>query len=48
MSNQIFASAQVAPGKDGSADKPKEAPPGDQPTVRPDQKPVEVAPVPKS
>lgn len=48
MPSQMFASAQVAPGKDGSADKPKEAPPAGQPATQPDQKPAEVAPAPKS
>jgi hypothetical protein len=48
MFNKMSASAQVAPGKHGAADTPKEAPPADQPTIRPDQKPAEVAPAPKS
>jgi hypothetical protein len=47
MFNKMSASAQVAPGKHGSADTPKEAPLGDQPTIRPDQKRAEVAPAPK-
>jgi hypothetical protein len=48
MSFKKFSTAQNAPAKDGSADKPKEAAPAGQPTVRPDQKPAEVAPAPKS
>ncbi len=48
MSNKLFASAPVAPDKDGSADKSREALPADQPTVRPGQKPAAVAPVSKS
>jgi len=44
MSFKNFSSAQDAPGKDGSADKSKEALPAEQPTTQPDQKPAEVAP----
>jgi hypothetical protein len=43
-----FSPSQNAPGKDGSADKPKETSPAGEPTVQPDQKPAVVAPAPKS
>ncbi len=45
---QKFSSAQNAPGKDGSADKPKETSPASQPTSKPGEKPAVVAPAPKS
>lgn len=48
MSFKKFSSAQNAPGKDGAADKPKEASPAVQPAVQPDPKPAEVAPARKS
>ncbi len=48
MSFKKFSSAQNAPGKDGSAAKPKEAAPAEQPTKQPatqsDQKPAEGTP----
>lgn len=46
MSFKKFSSAQNAPGKVGSADKPKEATPAGQPKTQPDQKSAE--PTPKS
>jgi len=48
MSFKKFSSAQNAPGKDGSADKSKEASPAEQAKTRPDQKAAEVASAPKS
>lgn len=48
MSFKKFSSAQDAPDKGGSADKPKEAPLPGQPATQPDQKPAEVAPAPKT
>lgn len=48
MSYKTFSSAQSAPGKHGSADTSKKAPPAGQPETQPDQKPAEVAPAPKS
>ena len=48
MSYKNFSLAQNAPGKEGSADKSKEAPPAGDPTTQPNQKPAEVAPAPKS
>jgi hypothetical protein len=47
MSYKTF-SVQSTPGKQGSAETPKEAPPAGQPDTQPDQKPAEVAPAPKS
>ena len=43
-----FSSAQNAPAKDASADKPKETSPASQPTTKPDEKPAVVTPAPKS
>lgn len=48
MSYKIISAAQNAPGKEGSDDKSKQAPPAGEPTTQPDQKPAEVAPAPKS
>ena len=48
MSFKKFSAAQESPRKDAAADKPKEALPANQPTVRPGQKPAEAAPAPKS
>lgn len=48
MSYKNFSVAQAAPGKNGSPEKSKEAPPAGQPSTQPDQKPTEVAPAPKS
>lgn len=48
MAYKIFSAAQTPPGKGGSPDKSKEAPPAGQPRAQPDQKPAEVAPAPKS
>ena len=48
MAYKMFSAAQTAPGKDGSPEKSKEAPPAGEPTTQPDQKPAEVAPAPKS
>lgn len=48
MSFKKFSAAQETPGKDGSADKVKEALPANEPTTPPDQKPADVAPAPKS
>jgi len=48
MSFKKFSAAQNAPGRDGSADKSKEASPSEQPTTQPGQKPAEATPAPKS
>jgi hypothetical protein len=48
MSFKKFSSEQDAAGKTGSADKPKEAAPGENPAAQPTQKPAEAAPTPKS
>ena len=54
MSDKKFASPQGSPGKGDSPDKPKEASPAGDPTVRPGmpvqpgEKPAVIAPAPKS
>ncbi|MEQ9606121.1 MAG: hypothetical protein RLN99_00475 [Kiloniellaceae bacterium] len=48
MSFKKFSSAQPAPNKGGSGNKPKEAWPSGQPTAKPAQKPDAVTAVPKS
>lgn len=47
MSFKKFSAAQSAPNKGGSGNKPKEAWPSGQSTAKPDQKPADVASVPK-
>lgn len=44
MSFKKFSTTHDAPGKEGSADKSKDA----APAAQPDQKPAAAAPVPKS
>lgn len=46
MSFKKFSSAQNAPGKHGSVDKPKEATPAEQPASQPERKPAEGTPKP--